>query len=228
MTTFSQLVDEVVLELLRPDMTVVIAQYANQTIREMHSRPATNAPVYFDANRNEDELTVTTDSPWLWEIPSMTRFQKLETVYCPDLDIYLEARQPRMIHQASYEPYAEQFYYRTGTMYAFAGLAAGMLIHASYFMYPRVLAYKATNNRVVRFNPDTDSYEQIANPGTPATEPQLELETNWLLQRHDSTIREGVRAKIWKRIGDDSRTRTAYSAFESARTAVWNTEPSSM
>lgn len=228
MTTFSQLVDDIVLELLRPDLVVTLAQYANQTIRELHTRPALNVPVFFDANRFEDELTVTNDSPWLWEIPSMARFQKLEAVYCPELGIYLEARQPRMIHQFSLEPNAGQYYYRTGSAYAFAGLTSGMPLHASYFMYPRILEYKAANQRAIRFNPATDRYVQIANPGTPATPEELELETNWFLQRHDQTIREGLRAKAWKRMGDDARTRTAYSAFESARTALWNTEPSTM
>lgn len=228
MTTFSQLVDDVVLELLRPDLTPVLAQYANQTIREMHTRPATNAPVYFDANRYEDELAVTTNSPWLWEIPSVTRFQKMEAAYCEAIGAYLVPRSPRMTQALSQEPNAELYYYRTGPAYAFAGLPNGVSLKLAYFLFPRTLAYKAVNDRVTRFDPDTDRYVQIASPTTPATESELEIETNWLLQRHAETLKEGVRAKAWKRMGDDGRTRTAYSSFESARAAVWNTEPSTM
>lgn len=56
MTTLSQLVDDLLVELVRPDMRSMLVDYANQTVREMHFRPATNAPVLFDANRYEEQI----------------------------------------------------------------------------------------------------------------------------------------------------------------------------
>ena len=46
------------------------------------------------------------------------------------------------------------------------------------------------------------------------------LITNWLLIRWEELIKEGVRAKLYKRVADQVRMRAAYSAFESARVAM--------
>lgn len=222
MTTFSQLVDGIVAETLRPDQLTSIVTYTNQTIREVHTRPATNIPILFDANREELELTVNAD-PFIWSLPSVTRFQKLEAAYVPELEIYIEQRSPRIIRNFSFEPYSELGYYRTADTYAFMGVEIGFHLWLSYFQFPRTLAYQPKPR--VEYDPVTDSYKQPN--GSDATPAQLELCTNWVLQRWADTIREGVRAKVWKRLSDDSRTRMAYSAYTSAQTGLWNTEPAS-
>lgn len=228
MTTFSQLVDDVVLELLRPDMRTTAASYANQTIRDIHFRPGNQSPIRYDANRFE-ELTTTTDGTWLWTIPSNGRFQGLEAIFIDDLGIYVKPRNPRIALEASFEPYADVYYYRSGPTISVHGMASGWTARLSYHMFPRTFAYKpatGTGARLIRFDPDTDSYVLISGGGVP-TEEQMELETTWVLERWADTIKEGLRAKLWKRLGDMERTRMAFSAFESMRTSIWNTEPAS-
>lgn len=228
MTTFSQLVDDVVKELLRPDMRDTIATYTNQTIRDVHFRPNVNTAALFDANRYESEETVTADGTWLWSIPSSTRFQDIEAIFIKDLGVYVKRKNPRVALEQSFEPDANLYWYRSGPAIAVHGVAANQVAKLSYHMFPRTLGYKPTigaNARIIRFDEDTDSYVLIAG-GAP-TEEQLELETHWVLQRWADAVKEGVRAKIWKRLGDMERTRMAYSAFESMRTGIWNTEPSS-
>jgi hypothetical protein len=228
MTTFSRLVDDIVTELKRPDMRASIASYTNQTLREMHFRPNLNVPVLFDANRYEAELAITTELTWLWPIPSMTRFQDVEAIFHVDYGIYLERKNPRIALSPSFEPHASLYWYRSGNSITIHGVGVGQTALLSYHQFPRTLAYKPETGagaRLIHFDPDTDSY--LLDDNTVPTEEQLELETNWLLQRWGDTVKEGVRAKTWKRLGDMERTRIAYSAFESMRTSVWNTEPSS-
>jgi len=228
MTTFSQLVDDVTLELLRPDMRNTIASYTNQTIRDVHFRPNMNMAVLYDANRVETEETITAEGTWLWAIPSNTRFQDIEAIYIAELGTYVKRKNPRIALEQSFEPDANLYWYRSGPAIAVSGVALGWTAKFSYHLFPRTLGYKPTagaDARLIRFDPDTDSYVLIA--GGEPSESQLELETHWVLQRWADTVKEGVRAKIWKRLGDMERTRMAYSAFESMRTSIWNTEPSS-
>jgi hypothetical protein len=227
MTTFSQLVDDIVTELVRPDMKVSITSYVNQTVRELHFKPGLNAPINYDANRIEEELTATTDGTWLWTLPSSTRFQDVEALFCDDLGIYIERRNPRIALQPTFQPYADVYWYRSASQIAITGVNNGYKIRASYFMFPSTLLYKVSTARVVRFDADTDSYVLVAGGGVP-TDAQLALETHWMLQRWgESVIKEGVRAKTWKRLGDDGRARMAFSSFESLKASVWNSEPAS-
>lgn len=226
MTTFSACVDSLVTELYRPDLLAAFAAYLNQTVREMHFRPNMNAPILFDANRNEDEITQTqADAPLLWALPSVTRFQGLESAYCPELGMYIPARNPRVSLTESFEPFNDVYYYRGGNVIAFSGIPKDATVQLTYHLFPRSLTYKVVADRVVVYNADTESYDKVGG-GTP-TVAELDAETHWLLQRWDSVISEGVRSKVWRRLGDMDRTRTSYSAFESMRAAIWNSEPSS-
>ena len=224
MTTFSKLVDDIVIELKRPDLRVDFASYANQTIREVHFRPAVNAPILFDANRIEDLLTVDTDGSWLWTIPSVTSFQSLELAMLNDSQIIIEPKSPRVMATYSTEPWARLGWYRTGHAIAFGGVSIGQQIAISYFMFPRGLAYKPVLDRVVAYDVDTDSYNRVGG-GAPLTDDELAKETNWILQRWEQVVKEGVRTKAFKRMGDELRTRTFYSSYEQARTGLWNSEP---
>lgn len=225
MTTLSQLVDDLLVELVRPDMRSMLVDYANQTVREMHFRPATNAPVLFDANRYEEQIAVTSSNPFLWPIPSVTRFQDIEIAFCPEAGVVIQRKNPRVINRESMNPDSDWYYYISGVQVAFSGPAVGDSIKLAYYMYPARLKYKTAAERSIVFDVDSDTYTLVGG-GIP-TDEQLALETHWMLQRWPDTIKEGVRAKAYKRMGDDSRTRMFYSAFEAARTAVWQSEPSS-
>jgi hypothetical protein len=225
MTTFSLLVDELTTEVVRPDLRSTIATYVNQTVREMHFRPGINTLAKFDANRFEDELTFTTEGMWLWALPSATRFQDIEALFINDLGLYVPKRSPRIALEPSFEPNPDLYWYRSGAQIAINGVANGWTGKISYFMFVKTLAYKTANQRTIEYDKDTDTYSLVGG-GTP-TEEQLEVETHWLLQRHGECVKEGTRAKLYKRLADESRARMAFSAFESMRTGVTLNEPSS-
>lgn len=227
MTTFSQLVDDVVAELLRPDLLAAIAQYTNQSVREIHFKPNVSAPVLFDANRIEDLIPITTDDSFLWPIPSATRFQDIEAIYLPDPGVYATPRKPMVNRNYSTEPGSQYYWYRTGPQIAISGVVSGWNAMISYFMYPQTHAYKVSASRLIQYNVDLDTYTLIAGGGAPS-QSQLDSETNWVLQRWgESVIKEGVRAKTFKRIGDEGRARMAFSAFQTQMGGIWLGEPSS-
>lgn len=228
-TTFSALIDSIIVELVRPDQIDNCVSWLNQTIRECHFRPTSNQQVFYDENRTETETLVASANPFLWPIPSVTRFQMMEAVYSNNVGIYIPAKNPRIALREATGPYDSYFYYRTGAQYAVAGVAVDDTIQMSYFQYPRMLAYRANvADRHCTFDPDSDMYYDITS-GSPvaSTDVQLEVETNWLLQRWDTVLAEGLRAKAYKRLGDDLRTRLSYSAFQTGLTNIFQSEPSS-
>jgi hypothetical protein len=226
MTTFSQVVDDMVLELLRPDLRASITTYVNQTVREVHFKPNIAAPILFDANRVEDVLNINTDSPWLWDLPSATRFMDIEALYINELARYADRKNPRLAKEASFEPFADIFWYRSGTQIAVSGVSNGQTANISYFMFPQIHAYQLAGvTRIVLYDPVLDTY--TLNPSGVPNQVQMDAATNWVIQRWPDVIREGVRAKVWKRIGDEGRARMAYSAYESFRNGLWLAEPAS-
>lgn len=225
MTTFSQLVDEVSTELLRPDMRTAIAAYVNQTVRELHFRPNGAAPILYDANRYEDDLAITTDQTWLWTIPSVTRFQDVEAIYLDDVGRYVPKKNPRISLEPSFQPFADLYYYRGGNTIAVAGVANGWTGKISYFLFPQTLVYQAASARVVSYDAESDSYK-LADNSAPS-DAQLNAATNWMLQRWDTVIRESVRSKTWKRLGDSDRARMSFSSYEAMRLGLWQSEPAS-
>lgn len=225
MTTFSQLVDSVVVELVRPDQRGNIASYLNQTLRELHFRPGHNSPILYEENRREDDPAINTDGVWLWPVPNPATFHDVEAIFLPELGIYVPRKNPRITRNQSFEPYADVFYYRGGSTIAISGVKNGWTAQISYHVFPRSLAYQLPASRIVEYNPETGEYER-KNGGTPS-QAEMDAATNWLLQRWDTVIAEGLRAKAWKRIGDEGRARMCFSAFESMRTSITNGEPSS-
>lgn len=239
MTTFTQLIDDMVSETLRVDMRQTMADYLNQTIREVHNKsratPQGNEsmPVLYPDNRVEELVTlsgITEDTlTYLWPIPKMTVFQQMEAVYYRGVSRYAQLRNPKSaLLVSSAEISAKFYYYRTGAYFALVNPGAdGQLVALSWFEYPRNLPLYGIGVSPVLYDNITEEYS--LNPKradqTLTLEQGLALSTNWLLQRHTDAIREGLRAKIYKRLSDGSnRAQLAYSQFEVLKTSIQNTE----
>lgn len=227
MTTYSQLVDDLVAETVRPDKLESIARYVNQTMRELHFRPQTNAPIHYDANRFEDEVIVSAQTPYLWPIPSITRFQGIECIFVEEYGLYVPMRVPSMTrgYTASQRPFPDLYYYRTGASIAISGVTQGNTLKFAWHEFVRNFPYKPVADRIVIFDPQDEVFE-LAGGGVP-TQEQIESETNWMLYRWPETVAEGTRAKTYKSIGDEVRARMSFSSFESMRSSLWNSEPAS-
>lgn len=226
MNTFSQMVDELVSETKRPDLVSEIARYLNQTIRELHFTDDRNAAIFYHSNLREELLEADSETGFTWTIPEPTTFQQLWGVKYPGVyddngdPIWAKPTTPgRHLNGMS------EFYYRVGETFVFAGYGGlNSQIAIAWYEFPRSLKYKSAGARPAEF--DIESGWTYAE-GIDTDEEQLgarELVTNWILLRWSSVVAEGLRAKVYKRLSDDSRSRTCYSLYQSLRHGLWTSE----
>lgn len=226
MTTFSQLVDELAAEVVRPDLRTTICSYVNQTIRELHSRRDSGLPVQFASNRVETEVTAA-ELPFVWSIPNVARFQSIESIFDPATGQYLRQKTPGDIYRDTNHPFPALYYYRSGPTVVLNGIAVGASVKMSYFEYPRLLTYYASDERPAVWDSITEVFTYLAayESTSELQETAESLTTNWLLLRWgELVIKEGVRAKVWKRLAELDRARLAYSAYSSLRDQLVATE----
>lgn len=230
MTTFSQLIDEVYVELVRPDMKGMLPAYLNQTIRELHQNSLTNPsmPVFYDDNRMEAEVVVTgadvNQGIFLWSIPVTSQFQAMEAVWYAGANVYAKERNPSTARLRTMSSVDDKYYfYRTGPQYAFSCTGGdGQKIQLSWFEYPRTLKYYPNDaTRPMSYDVETQTYTRNPNYTPVQSDAQAQLLTvNWLLDRHEDTLKEGLRAKAYKRMGEEFRASRCYSQFENMRSGV--------
>lgn len=224
--TFSQMVDGMVSEVKRPDLTSEIATYINQTVREMHFTSDRNASVFFRDNFQEELVTSNLETGFTWEIPGMTNFQKLTGVqYLNVFDDDGDYVWPKETTPGRHLKGMTRFFYRVGGTYVFSGYGGlNAQIALGWYEYPRSLKYKAAAVRPASFDIESGwTYDpSITTPE--AEEAARILSTNWIIQRWNDVVEEGVRAKVYKRVGDTERGRTCYSLYQALRNGFWTSE----
>lgn len=225
MTTYSQLVDKMVSETRRPDLISNIQTYVNQTIRELHFTPDRGNAIHYRENMRELSLAASMESGYTWDIPHPEVFQgmlavKYSSMFVDDENPYVPERLPGRILNT-----LTRYYYRAGNYFVFegyGGLNGG--ISLAYYEYPRRLKYFATDCRPCEWD---DAYgwsymDQFVHEHSRAT--AQSICTNWILQRWEDVLSEGVRAKIYKRISDTERARTCYSLYSQLRQGLVTSE----
>ena len=226
MFTFSQMVDEVVSEVRRPDLTSEIARYVNQTIRECHFTTDRQAAVFFRDNFNEVLLTPDVESGYSWALPNPTTFQKMAGVKYPmrfnsdSSEVWATETTPGR-HLANMEYY----FYQVGQEFVFSGYGGvNANVAIGYFAFPPSLKYYSLANRPASYDP-VDGWTYHASVTTPEDQEAARLVvTNWLLMRWSDVISEGVRAKLFKRVSDTERARNCYSLYGQLRQGLITSE----
>jgi hypothetical protein len=226
MTTFSQLVDSIVSETKRPDLVSEISSYVNQTIRECHQHPETNAIQFYADNAREQRLTATSLSGFTWDIPNRGRFQKMKIVKYSSIydrlgnDVFAEPTTPGRHLQDK-----EYYYYQVGKTFVFSGYGGlNAQIDLFWYEFPPSLAYMPKNCRPMEmdeFGGKIYSQDWICDSSTDDAD---KLTTNWLLESWTEVIKEGVRAKLYKRVSDTERARTSYSLYAQGRIGLVTSE----
>ena len=226
MTTFSQLVDEMVRETKRQDLVTDIAKYLNQTIRELHMEPQRGNAVFYRQNRKEAVVTANVDSGQVWEIPNSPRFQGVEAV------------QFMSVYTDSENPYVKEFspgvnlarstfgYYRVGDFFCFKGYGGlNSKIGISWFEFVQAHKYYVPGLNPALYDiEDGWSYLPAFDVDDTTRERARTLTSNWMLLRWKPVIEEGLRAKIYKRLSDESRARTSYSMYTTLRQGLYSSE----
>lgn len=236
MTTFSQLVDELVAETRRPDLRSEMATYLNQTIREVHFEPQRGNVVHYTDNRQEIELTADSESAFLWSIPNPQLFQGIEAVRYAShyLGRYEYAEQVNPGPGLASKPF---YFYRAGQTVVFGGTVGyggvGGIIQMSYFEYPAGLKYKAAGAREATFDSEEGWTYYTVNAVDYGSTPELQATaqlrvSNWILLRWADVIKEGLRAKVYKRVSDETRQRTSYSLYQQLRQGLYTSEVSEL
>lgn len=227
MTTFSQLVDDMVRESRRPDLLADICDYLNQTIREVHFTADQNNAVLYAENLREDQLTANSDTGFLWNIPNPALFQRMLAVRYDSLHsregyVYVKELSPGRGMN-----FAEQFFYRAGASFFFSGYGGlNSLISLAYYEYPRRLKYYAVADRPAVWDTELMDfvYVSAADVSDDTRLAARNLTSNWLLVRWRDVLVEGLKAKVYKRVSDDSRSRTSYSLYANLRNGLITSE----
>ena len=227
MTTYSQLVDQLVLETRRPDMKLDIARYCNQTIRELHTDPETNKILFFADNFKQLQLTADVDNGFAWEIPNPAVFQKLHIVGFAG--VYDGNGKPTFSTPTTPGRHLNtlaHYHYQAGNHFFFNGYGGvGMKLNLGYYEFPQRLSYQAEVDRLVTWDEEAQVYEYDVSLSTPELrEAALKKVTNWILTRWEDTVAEGLRAKVYKRVSDTERARTCYSMYQAMRSGMWTSE----
>lgn len=227
MFTFSQIVDDLIAESVRPDRRPALISALNQTIRELHSTE-NSMPVGFADNLVEQSVTADAETGFTYELPNPLYFQKMEAVYYVAKGNYATMRKPSSIMQMVSRVDGGQYgYYRSGRSIVFdnyGGLDAE--IRLAWFEYLPGLAYYLPAARPVTYDMATQDWVYHADYDISDAKRQeaLNLCTNWMCYRYRDTLMEGLRAKHYKGLGDSERMRPAYSAFETMKKGLINAE----
>ena len=231
MTTFSQLVDKITIETRRPDMKAEVATYLNQTIRELHFEPDKGNIVFFDENRVEAQVTAISDSPLVWNIPNPQTFQAmLDVMYASVWDSGRHNVHPPLLSPGRGLSGREYFYYRVGGSFVFKGFGGtNGIVNLCYYEFPRRLQYFASGARPCEWDDNAGwSYDPAFDVSDETRLAAQNFCTNWILNRWEDVVSEGLRAKIYKRLSDDNRARTCYSMYTQLRQGLVTSESSQL
>lgn len=221
--TLSQMIDSLVMETLKPDLWQTMESYANQVVRELHQTREGNA-IGFKSNRIEAVVGVDTDGLFVWEIPRWHRFQFMEAVWYDSIQDYVDESAPggRLLRDRE-----TRYWYRSGDTLVFNGHhGMGDVIRLSYFEYPRTLSYYKKALRPASFDTGLDAFTYLPefNVDAATRKDALDRTTNWLLMRHSELVLQGIRAKLYARLRDESRARVAYAGFKELQPGLVSTE----
>lgn len=230
MYTFSQMVDEMVSEVKRPDLTSEIVRYLNQTIRECHFDPQTNAAQFYTRNGVELALTATAENGHVWQMPNPTNFQKMAAVqYATRFGRDGESVWAVETTPGRHLRDLDAYFYQSGSSVVFSGYGGvNAQINLFYFRFPASLPYFKPGCRPMEY----DAYGGKVYAPEWIHEHSRDdadcLTTNWILQTWSDIVAEGVRAKVYKRVSDTERARTCYSLYAQLRRGLMTSESATL
>lgn len=216
MTTFSELVDDVVTQIGRPNLRTRTIKILNNLIYELHYTTQRGVILY-TKNMVEEQVTTTVDQVFAYSTPK--RFQRFMAVrYDSILDYkgkYTYAKEVRPGRIMNDEKY---YYYRNSaghTMVNCGGI--GSIISLAYFRRLAPLEYYAEAARPATYDSAAETWTYLSAPADEAEAlAYQESVSNWMLLEHEAVLLEGALAALWKEAGD-GRSQATYSRYQTLR-----------
>lgn len=223
MTTFSQLVDHVVADTGRPNLTSRVARYLNQVVREVHA-DAAGAMVLYPRNLVEDLLTANVSAGFSWAMPKQIQFIKAVRYD----SVFSQAGHPVYAKGVSPGPALNRFphaFYQSGSSIFFQGYGGlNATIAIGYYTFLPSLLYFPAATRPGEYDA---SGAFVVNPNFVGTEDDARaLTTHWLLERWgDTVLYEGALAKTFKGVDESNdRSRNTFSVYNTMRESLVQVE----
>lgn len=196
---FSELIDRAVHMTGRPDSVDDIAYWANVTMRDISKREdftddSREAEIVLPPNRLMD------GPPIIWDPPEGRQRFRREDVIEDGCGCIADAVKPgsRMAKAGLFS------YYHSGGSLVFMHACSPIRIY--YYVYAPWLKYYPVASRPAVFDVE-------ANDWGAATEANIALVSNWLLERHSEVVLAGTLAKFFAS-KQDPRQQVHYSAYE--------------
>lgn len=199
---FSEAVDVAVARSHRTVQLSQIADFVNQTIRQLQ------APNLYEKNLEEDQITATA-TPFIWTKPK--RLQRLRTAR------YSNGVYPKFILPGIPQRDESDLFYSASTYFAFKNVDINSDIDIAYYQFQLRLQYFAVVDRPAVFNffDETWAYDTASTDEQKAAAEALV--SNWILENWYDLVIEGAMAKIYKLNANTERAATHFSAFERMR-----------
>lgn len=193
---FSELVDRLVHEIGRPDARNDLAYWANETMRDISKRED-----WVDDSVEEEFQPIDFNAPAVWT-PSVgrSRFRRedilLDACGCEGI-----ATKPSARLRSGNDGFS---YYHSGGSFVMKDACWPVAIY--YYAYRPWLKYYPVGERPAVFDVEANDW------GT-ASEADIALVSNWMLERHNKVVMDGTMSNFFAS-KQDPRQQVKYAAYE--------------
>jgi len=211
MRTFSEVVDQVVIETRKPTHLATIIRITNKIIKELR----TNYPSPYDlvemlVHSGDPEH----ECPYIIDIPC--DYRDMRAVMYSDC-LFVKYRPPGLVQKLD-----KAFWYQSGNKLVFTGMAPWDSIKIAYYKAFVPYTYRKECDRQIKSNSDGCSFSFRAAAddswapldfNDPNQVARLGRHVDWVLQKFPEVVVDGVIADFNNQYGDPQIGRSVYQAF---------------
>lgn len=197
---FSELVDTLVHNVGRPDCVADLSRILNETMRNLSKRSD------FDDDSVEELVSVPSGRGSVVWTPAVGRTRVRREEYIED---GCGCNPIRVTPSRRMQTFLGPYYYQSGNNYVFDRVCNPVRIF--YYAYQPWLLYYPRGARPAKF--DLEQAVYVTEAGAAATEEQIALVSNWMLERHSSYLQAAALNRFFA-LKQDPRAAAHYAISE--------------